>query len=175
VILGRVLVRGTNRPSEPAESILDGEASVLRTPFILVGYLLMATGSIGLPFVRLIKSAICREREWLADATAVQFTRDPEGIVGALKRIGGLLKKGRLDTPYAETASHLYFANSSFARGSASSRPTRRWRSAFGRLTRLSMANSPRSSRYRPRLRSGSGVTSRPSRMSWQSKRHSRT
>ena len=115
VILGRVLVRGTNRPSEPAESILDGEASVLRTPFILVGYLLMATGSIGLPFVRLIKSAICREREWLADATAVQFTRDPEGIVGALKRIGGLLKKGRLDTPYAETASHLYFANSSFA------------------------------------------------------------
>jgi Zn-dependent protease with chaperone function len=114
VILGRVLVRGSNRPSEPGESILDGEASVLRTPAILAGYLLLAAGSIGLPFVRLIKSAICREREWLADAAAVQFTRYPDGIAGALKKIGGLLKQGRLDTPYAETASHLYFANSSF-------------------------------------------------------------
>jgi len=54
------------------------------------------------------------EREWLADAAAVQFTRYPDGIAGALKKIGGLYKQGRLDTPHAETASHLYFANSSF-------------------------------------------------------------
>jgi len=114
VILGRVLVRGSNRPSEPGESILDGEASVLRIPSVLAGFLLLAVGCIGLPFVRLIKSAICREREWLADAAAVQFTRYPEGIADALKKIGGLLKQGRLDTPHAETASHLYFANSSF-------------------------------------------------------------
>lgn len=115
VILGRVLVRGSSRPAEPGESILDDDASVLRTPFILAGYILIAVGSIGLPFVRLIKSAICREREWLADAAAVQFTRYPESVAGALKRVGGLLKQGRLDTPHAETASHLYFANSSFA------------------------------------------------------------
>jgi Zn-dependent protease with chaperone function len=114
VILGRVLVRGSNRPSEPGESVLDEEPSVLRLPVILLGYLLLAVGSLGLPFVRLIKSAICREREWLADAAAVQFTRCPEGIAGALKKIGGLLKQGRLDTPYAETASHLYFTNSAF-------------------------------------------------------------
>jgi hypothetical protein len=63
--------------------------------------------------VRLLKSLICREREWLADAAAVQFTRNPAGIAGALKKIGGLYKQGRLDTPNAETASHLYFVNSS--------------------------------------------------------------
>ena len=113
VIVGRVLVHGSNRPSEPGESILDGDASPLRLPFLLAGYPLIAAGSIGLPFVRLIKSAICREREWLADAAAVQFTRNPPGIGGALKKIGGLYKQGRLDTPHAEVASHLYFANSS--------------------------------------------------------------
>ena len=74
----------------------------------------MIVGGISSPFVRLIKSLICREREWLADAAAVQFTRNPAGIAGALKKIGGLYKQGRLDTPYAETASHLYFANSAF-------------------------------------------------------------
>jgi Zn-dependent protease with chaperone function len=114
VIVGRVFVRGSNRPAEPGESILDDDPSIFRVPIIVIGYLLIAAGSIGLPFVRLIKSAICREREWLADAAAVQFTRFPDGIAGALKKVGGLPKQGRLNTPHAETASHLYFANSSF-------------------------------------------------------------
>jgi len=115
VIVGRVLLRGSTQPAEPGESVLEEEASVLRLPFSLLGYLLVVAGSVGLPFVRLIKSAICREREWLADAAAVQFTRYPPGIAAALKKIGGLYKQGRLDTPHAETASHLYFANSSFS------------------------------------------------------------
>src|SRR5208283_4953552 len=83
-------------------------------PTAPLGGLFLILGSVSLPFVRLIKSAICREREWLADAAAVQFTRNPAGIAGALKKIGGLYKSGRLDSPYAETASHLYFANSAF-------------------------------------------------------------
>ena len=114
VIVGRILIRGSNRPAEPGESILDEDASATVLPLSFLGYVLVAVGSIGLPFVRLIKSAICREREWLADAAAVQFTRCPDGIAGAFKKIGGLYKQGRLDTPHAETASHLYFANSSF-------------------------------------------------------------
>jgi len=113
VILGRVLVRGTSRPVEPGESILFQEAAVTRLPLVPIGFTLIGLGSIGLPLVRLTKSAICREREWLADAAAVQFTRYPAGIAGALKKIGGLAKRGRLDTPHAETASHLYLANSS--------------------------------------------------------------
>jgi len=71
-------------------------------------------GAVSLPSVRALKSAICREREWLADSSAVQFTRNPAGISGALKKIGGLYKAARLDSPFAETASHLYFANSDF-------------------------------------------------------------
>jgi Zn-dependent protease with chaperone function len=114
VILGRVLVRGENRPAALGESILDEDGPVTRLPLSFIGYLLVAAGWIGLPFVRLIKSAICREREWLADAAAVQFTRNPDGIAGALQKIGGLYQQGRLNTPHAETASHLYFANSSF-------------------------------------------------------------
>jgi len=81
-------------------------------PLLPIALVLFVFGGIGAPFVRTIKSLICREREWLADAAAVQFTRNPAGIEGALKKIGGLLKQGRLDTPLAEIASHLYFANS---------------------------------------------------------------
>src|SRR5439155_15162954 len=113
VIIGRVLIRGTDRPAEPGESILDEETSAVRLPFLPFGAALIGIGSAGLPLVRLTKSAICREREWLADAEAVQFTRYPAGIVGALKKAGGLSKRGRLDTPHAETASHLYFVNAS--------------------------------------------------------------
>lgn len=114
VILGRILVRGEDRPAYLGESVLDEDSSVTRLPAVVLGLPLMAVGSMALPFVRLIKSAICREREWLADAAAVQFTRYPAGIAGALKKIGGLWKHGQLDTPHAETASHLYFANSTW-------------------------------------------------------------
>jgi Zn-dependent protease with chaperone function len=111
-ILGRVLLYGSNREPEIGESILDEGVSSMRTPFLPVAIVLFAMGGIGAIFVRAIKSAICREREWMADAAAVQFTRNPAGIGDALKKIGGLLKQGRLDTPRAEIASHLYFVNS---------------------------------------------------------------
>jgi hypothetical protein len=58
----------------------------------------------------LIKAAVCRQREYLADASAVQFTRNPNGIGGALKRIGSLSAHGRLQNPNASIASHLFFA-----------------------------------------------------------------
>src|SRR6202012_3268664 len=113
-IVGRVLTCGSPEPPEPGESIFDDKAKPTLLPTAPIGALFLAMGSISSPFVRLIKSAICREREWLADAAAVQFTRNPAGIEGALKKIGGLFKAGRLDSPYAEVASHLYFANSSY-------------------------------------------------------------
>ncbi len=113
-ILGRVLIYGSTDAPAPGDSILADEDSVTLLPTAPVGFLLVILGSLNLPSVRLIKSAISRQREWLADAAAVQFTRSPDGIGGALKKIGGLYKQGRLDSPYAETASHLYFANSSY-------------------------------------------------------------
>jgi Zn-dependent protease with chaperone function len=113
-MVGRALVRGTAQPLGPDDSIFDPDTEPVILPTAPAGFLFLIMGSISSPFVRLLKSLICREREWLADAAAVQFTRNPAGISGAFKKIGGLLKQGRLDSPYAETASHLYFSNSTF-------------------------------------------------------------
>jgi Zn-dependent protease with chaperone function len=73
------------------------------------GFALMALGGIGMLGGRLIQSAASRQREFLADASSVQFTRNPDGIAGALEKIGQI--GSRLATPQAETASHLFFGN----------------------------------------------------------------
>ena len=113
-LLGRLLTRGSTEEPEPGETILYRDSENVFLPTAPLGFLFLFLGSFHLPFVRLIKSAICRQREWLADAEAVQFTRYPAGIAGALKKTGGLFKQGRLDTPHAEVASHLYFTNSDY-------------------------------------------------------------
>jgi Zn-dependent protease with chaperone function len=113
-LLGWILVRGSPQVPENGASIFDNNTSPTFLPTAPLGILFLIIGGISSPFVRLLKSRICREREWLADAAAVQFTRNPAGIAGALKKIGGLLKQGRMDSPYAEVASHLYVANSAF-------------------------------------------------------------
>ncbi len=78
---------------------------------VLLGLALMIIGYIGVFFGKLIKSAVSRQREFLADAAAVQFTRNPDGIANALKKIGGLAAGSRLVSPHAEEASHLFFAD----------------------------------------------------------------
>jgi hypothetical protein len=78
---------------------------------VLIGLGLLAIGSIGVFFGRMIQSAISRQRELLADASAVQFTRDPDGLVGALKKIGGATPHSYLDTPKADEASHIFFSD----------------------------------------------------------------
>ena len=113
-ILGRVLIYGSAEGLPPDNSFFTEEDQTKMLPTAPLGFFFVLLGSISLPAVRLIKSAICRQREWLADAAAVQFTRNPSGIGGALKKIGGLFKHGRLDTPHSETASHLYFADSDY-------------------------------------------------------------
>jgi Zn-dependent protease with chaperone function len=84
----------------------------------LAGLAFMLLGFLGVFFGNLIKAAISRQREFLADASAVQFTRNPEGISGALKRIGAAAFGSKLLSPTAAEASHMYFAsglNSLFA------------------------------------------------------------
>ena len=76
----------------------------------VVGLGLLAIGSIGVLFGRLIQSAISRQREVLADASAVQFTRDTDGLVGALKKIGGAQVHSYLGAPEADEASHIFFS-----------------------------------------------------------------
>jgi Zn-dependent protease with chaperone function len=77
---------------------------------IAIGFALMIIGYIGYFFGRLIQAAVSRQREYLADAAAVQFTRLPSGIAGALKKIGGLALGSRLATPAAAQINHAFFA-----------------------------------------------------------------
>jgi len=71
---------------------------------------LMVIGYAGTFFGGLIKAAVSRQREYLADASAVQFTRNPNGIAGALKRIGGLASGSSVQNPGAPEISHAFFA-----------------------------------------------------------------
>jgi Zn-dependent protease with chaperone function len=71
---------------------------------------LMVIGFAGTFFGSLIKAAVSRQREYLADASAVQFTRNPDGIAGALKRIGGLVYGSIVENPGAPEISHAFFA-----------------------------------------------------------------
>jgi Zn-dependent protease with chaperone function len=80
-------------------------------PLPLVGLALYVLGYIGVFFGNLIKAAVSRQREYLADASAVQFTRNPDGIAGALKKIGASAEGSRVQAPEAQEASHLFFGD----------------------------------------------------------------
>ena len=77
---------------------------------MLVAVAVMLVGYIGLFFGRWIKSAVSRQREYLADASAVQFTRDPDGIAGALKKIAVYSDASYLNVE-SEEVSHMLFGD----------------------------------------------------------------
>jgi Zn-dependent protease with chaperone function len=81
---------------------------------ILLGAPLAALGSIGLLFARLIQAGVSRQREYLADASAVRYTRNPDGLAGALARI----ERHRIGSVVAHrdagALGHLFFAASVF-------------------------------------------------------------
>ena len=77
---------------------------------VLVGIGLVAIGAIGLLLSQLIKAAVSRQREYLADASSVQFTRNPDAIAGALDQIRLASSGTRVGNRYAEDMSHMYFA-----------------------------------------------------------------
>lgn len=92
---------------------------------IVIGVGLMVIGYAGTFFGKWIKASISRQREYLADASAVQFTRNKDTIAGALKKIGGLEAGSLLEAPAASEYSHAYFANgvSSFFENMMSTHP----------------------------------------------------
>jgi Zn-dependent protease with chaperone function len=77
---------------------------------LAAGVGLMIIGFLGTFFGNLLKASVSRQREFLADASAVQFTRNPEGIAGALKKIGGYEGGSILESPNAPESSHLFFS-----------------------------------------------------------------
>jgi Zn-dependent protease with chaperone function len=79
---------------------------------VIGGFLLTVIGYIGTFMGKLLQHAISRQQETLADASAVQFTRNPGGLAGALKKIGGYLPGSRISSESARQASHLFFSES---------------------------------------------------------------
>ena len=101
-LIGRMIVS----PSHHVAASRDRSHAAV----IAVGIGLMAIGAIGQFFGNLIKAAVSRQREFLADASAVQFTRNADGIADALKRIGGYEPGSILEHPESAEISHLFFS-----------------------------------------------------------------
>ena len=76
---------------------------------VLIGIGLLVIGFVGQLFGRIIQAAVSRQREYFADASSVQFTRNPRGISGALKKIGGLMQGSRIQSPNAGEICHMFF------------------------------------------------------------------
>jgi Zn-dependent protease with chaperone function len=80
------------------------------SPILLVALAMLILGFVGQFFAGLIKAAVSRQREWLADASSVQFTRQTTGLEGALKKIAGLPTGSALhDARSAQEVSHMLF------------------------------------------------------------------
>jgi Zn-dependent protease with chaperone function len=84
----------------------DSEGS---NAFAFFGLALIGLGGSGLFFGRLMQSAVSRQREYLADASAVQFTRNPQGIASALEKVGG--SGSKINASYAQASSHMFFGS----------------------------------------------------------------
>ena len=80
-----------------------------KNPLPIIGIFLLVIGSLGLLFGRLIQAAVSRQREFLADASSVQFTRNPGGLSSALQKLGGY--GSQVESPNASDAGHLFFGN----------------------------------------------------------------
>ena len=106
-LLGGVLMRLalTSRP----RSSNDKNGGSIVAALSAGGIVLYIVGWIGVFFGKLIKAAVSRQREFLADASAVQYTRNPNGLAGALSKIAS--HSSRLEHPKAQEASHMFFGN----------------------------------------------------------------
>jgi Zn-dependent protease with chaperone function len=99
-LVGRMLLRANTSGSRRSA----GGAAV-----VALGVGLVAIGAAGTFCGNLIKAAVSRQREFLADAASVQFTRNPHGIANALKKIGGSTHGSALSNVRANEASHMFF------------------------------------------------------------------
>jgi len=106
-LLGYFILRASMFSGYRRRSSRDQGGSAMA--FLALGAGLAAVGFFGTFFGNLIKAAVSRQREFLADASAVQFTRHPDGIAGALKKIGGFSAGSNVQSPNAPEASHMFF------------------------------------------------------------------
>lgn len=100
-VMGRLILRSVRRSRKSKGS----------GPVLMMGMALVLIGYIGVFFSRIIQSAVSRQREYLADSSAVQFTRNPSGIANALKIIGGFSPGTIVNSPLSVETGHMFFGN----------------------------------------------------------------
>lgn len=107
-VAGYILMRLMMYARVPSRGRRNDGAAIIFL-LALLGLIMVVVGYVGVFFGRLVQAAVSRQREYLADAAAVEFTRNPEGLAGALAKL--LIGTGRLETPQAGEAAHLMFAS----------------------------------------------------------------
>ncbi len=107
-LFGRFILRGARYGNVSSSRRGGGVAAIL-----VVGLGLVILGYVGMFFARIIKAGVSRQREYLADASAVQFTRQTEGIANALKKIGGYSHGSMIQATDPEEISHMLFGTGS--------------------------------------------------------------
>lgn len=103
-LIGYYIVRGSVYRRHSARSDKKGGG------IVILGIGLLIVGYGGTFFGNIIKAAVSRQREYLADASAVQFTRNPDGIAGALKKIGAYKEGSNIKSADASEISHMLFS-----------------------------------------------------------------
>ena len=116
-IMGRTILRLLSNVSynssrrSSSDSDKDSKGNPMAAVY-LIAIALFILGYLGYFLGRLIQAALSRQREFLADASAVQFTRNPDGIAGALKAIGGWANHAQIQSPEALETAHMFFGDS---------------------------------------------------------------
>lgn len=106
-LLGRGILEGLGRGRVRGGGGKKGGGLAV---ILAIGVALLIIGYVGYFFGRLIQAAVSRQREFLADASAVQFTRNPAGLSGALQKIGGYALGSTLTDAHASEIGHFFFA-----------------------------------------------------------------
>ncbi|MCQ9049781.1 M48 family metallopeptidase [Vibrio diabolicus] len=107
---GHLVLDNTHHTSRVSRSSSDSDKGF--AVIMLIAIICLVLGWIGTLFGSMIKAAISRQREFLADASAVQFTRNDQGIAGALKKIGSHMAGSSLSTKASDEMSHMMFGQS---------------------------------------------------------------
>jgi Zn-dependent protease with chaperone function len=144
-LIGRGVLHAAARMPASRSRKGDGRAGVA-----VIGLVLLVVGGLGALFGRLLQAAVSRQREFLADASAAQYTRNPAGLASALRRIAGL-HDNRMESDAASGLNHFFFTSA--ARAWLASHPPIEER--IRRLEGAAVAPVPRSSRDGANLPTG--------------------
>ena len=90
----------------------DKDSLPLTLAMVLTGLVVLIIGSGGIFFAKVIQASVSRQREYLADTSAVQFTRNPIGLASALKKVAGMSGAKRAGSNADLESQHLFFASS---------------------------------------------------------------